>query len=110
MPRNSQLLARATLFFGLFHDLLELRIELVSDRGGGEVGRETSTADSSDISEAILFLWYRLGMLPFRSRRDENRRVSGSLGGGETGSSGVISLGVGTTGAAGACTGVGSVG
>ena len=60
-------------FFGLFHDLLELRTELVSDGGGGEVGLDTSTVDSSDISEAILLRRYAPGTLPLRGLKVEKR-------------------------------------
>ena len=66
--RNSQELARPIPFFGLFHDLLELRTELASEKGG-EDGRDTKTAESSDISEQTLFLECEpgtLGLRPFR--------------------------------------------
>lgn len=67
--RSAKDVARESPFLGIFHDLLELRTELVSEptdskRGDGGVATNT---DSSDISEHTLLRGYAPGIesMPF---------------------------------------------
>lgn len=97
LARNIHELARPSPFLGLFHDLLELLIETLSEIVlscpcceeeccGGEGGTDE---ESVETSEQILVRGYDPGMLCFRTRNDEKillLRLSFGGGGGPEGS------------------------